>query len=429
MESKEIAKIEFIKGREILDCRGHPTIEVDVYTDNGVIGRADAPAGKSRGTYEAVEKRDNDHRYGGLGVKKAVNIVNEIINPLLKGLEITNQRNLDYTMIEADGTPDKSKFGGNTMVATSIAIAKAAAASLSIPLYRYVGGPNACVLPVPMFLYLCGGKISHTDLDIQELSASPTGAKNFSEALRMGSEVYYKLGEILSKKYSKYSLNTGDEGSFSPKGLIDPRDGYELILQAIEEAGYGGKFVLAMDAAATSFYDHKSKKYLYMSKKISKEQLMSEYEDLVKTFHIRSIEDPFEENDFEGTAEITKKLGIQIVGDDLFVTNKNRLKKGVEAHAGNTILFKVNQVGTLTEALETADTAMKNGYSILASERSGQTEDNWLADVTVGLNAGQIKNGTTTRSERVSQFNQLLRIEEELGLRAVFAGKKYNKFL
>jgi enolase len=421
--------IENVKAREILDSRGNPTIEVDVITKSGYVGRADAPAGKSRGTFEAFELRDGGSRYNGMGVRKAVNNVNEIISKALIGLDVTDQRNIDYTLIELDGTPNKSRLGGNAIVATSIAAAKAAALSLGIPLYRYIGGTNSYILPVPMFLYICGGKLAATDLDFQELSVLPIGARNFSDALRMGTEVYHKLGELLAKKYSKYSLNTGDEGSFSPPGLKDPRDGFDIILKAIEELGYTDYFVLAIDAAANSFYDPNTHRYLYMGKKITKEDLFEEYVNLAKSYPLRSIEDPFEENDFESTAQLTKKLNIQIVGDDLFVTNKERLIKGINTGAGNALLFKVNQVGTLSEALETASVATKNGYSIIVSERSGQTEDTWLADVAVGLNAGQLKNGAPTRSERVAQFNQLIRIEEELGSRAIYAGKLHNPFI
>ncbi|MEM3829505.1 MAG: phosphopyruvate hydratase [Conexivisphaerales archaeon] len=427
---KESEVISKVKAREILDSRGNPTIEVDVFTNFGHMGRADAPAGKSRGTYEAVEMRDGDYtRYKGLGVRNAIKIVNEIFNNMLSGQEVTSQRSIDYLMIEADGTEDKSRYGGNTMVATSIAVAKAAANSIGIPLYKYLGGPNAYVIPVPMFLYICGGKLAATDLDFQELSAMPVGAKNFSEALQMGSEVNHELGELLSKKYSKYSLNTGDEGTFSPPGLADPAEGFEIILKAIEECGYSDKFVLAMDAAANSLFDRKTHKYNYRGKAIDKEDLMVEYENLAKSYPLKSIEDPFEENDFESTAELTKTLGIQIVGDDLFVTNIKRLRRGIEEGAGNAILFKINQIGTLTEALDAARFATYNGYNIVVSERSAQTEDTWLAHISVALNAGQLKNGAPVRGERVAQFNELLRIEEELGQQGKYAGKFYNKFL
>ena len=419
-------KIKSVKAREVLDCRGEPTIEVDVITEGGALGRADAPAGRSRGKYEAFEIRDGGKRYGGRGVQKAVKIVNEIIAPMLKGMDVRQQREIDYTMIEYDGTENKSKLGGNAMVATSWAVAKAAANALSLPLYRYIGGVNSYILPVPMFLYVCGGKLAATDLDFQEFSVMPIGAKTFAEAMRMGSEVYHTLGRLLAKKYGKYSLNTGDEGSYSPPRVDDPREIFEVILKAIEEEGYSNDFILASDAASTHMYNERTGKYRYRGKEISREELMDLYEDLVKTYPLRSIEDPLHEDDFEGHAELTKRLRIQIVGDDLFASNVKRLEEGIKVGAANAVLLKVNQIGTLTEALETASYANRNRYSVLVSERSGQTEDTWLADLAVAINAGQIKNGAPTRSERVAQFNQLLRIEEELGETAKYAGRNYR---
>ena len=419
--------IRDIRAREILDSRGDPTIEVDVLTYSGALGRADAPAGRSRGTYEAFEMRDGGQRYHGLGVRKAVDTVNHAIAPMLKDIDVREQRKIDQVLVERDGTENKSKFGGNAITAISWATAKAAASSLSLPIYRYIGGANAHVLPVPMFLYICGGKLAATDFDFQEFNAMPIGAKNFAEAMRMGSEVYHTLGRLLVKKYGKYSLNTGDEGSFSPPGPNDPRDAYDIILKAIEEEGYEKEFILALDAAATHLYEIRSKKYRYMGKKITREQLMDVYENLAGSYPLKSVEDAFYENDYEAFVEITKRLDIQIVGDDFFVSNTKRLLKGIKMGAANTILLKVNQIGTLTEALDTASCASKNGYGVLVSERSAQTEDTWLADLTVGLNAGQIKNGAPTRSERVAQFNQLLRIEEELGKSATYAGRNFRR--
>jgi len=419
--------IREVKGREVLDSRGNPTVEVDVITQGGVLGRADTPAGRSRGTYEAFEIRDGGRRYGGLGVQKAVKIVNDAIAPMLKGMDVREQREIDYRMIRHDDTENKSKLGGNAMVATSWAVAKAAANALSLPLYRYIGGSNAHVLPVPMFLYICGGKLAATDFDFQEFNVMPVGAKTFAEAMCMGCEVYHTLGSMLAKKYGKYSLNTGDEGSFSPPGPSDPKEAYEIILKAIEEQGYQDDFILALDAAATHMYDDKKRRYRYRGKEITREELIEIYEDLVKTYPLRSIEDPLNEDDYEGFAEITKRLNIQIVGDDFFASNVKRLQKGVEMHAANTLLLKVNQVGTLTEALETATCANRNGYGVLVSERSAQTEDPWLADLAVAINAGQIKNGAPVRSERVAQFNQLIRTEEELGKSARYAGRDFRK--
>jgi len=419
--------VQNIRAREVLDSRGHPTIEVDVMTEGGVLGRADTPAGRSRGTYEAFEMRDGGRRYHGLGVQKAVNMVNRVVAPLLKGMNVREQRKIDQALIERDGTENKSKIGGNAITATSWAVAKAAASSLCLPIHRYIGGSNAHVLPVPMFLYICGGKLAATDFDFQEFDAMPIGAENFAEAMRMGSEVYHSLGGMLAKKYGKHSLNTGDEGSFSPPGPSDPREAYDMILKAIEEEGYERDFILALDAAATHMYEARSKKYRYMGKKITREKLMDVYEELVRTYPLRSIEDAFYEDDFEAFAEITKRLDIQIVGDDFFVSSIKRLLKGIQMGAANTVLLKVNQIGTLTEALDTASCATRNGYGVLVSERSAQTEDTWLADLSVGINAGQIKNGAPVRGERVAQFNQLLRIEEELGKSARYAGKNFRR--
>ncbi len=419
-------KIKEVRAREILDCRGDPTIEVDVITKGEAVGRADTPSGRSRGKYEAYEIRDNDRRYGGMGVRKAVKTVNEVIAPILRGMDVRDQREIDYAMVNCDGTEYKSKLGGNCMVATSLATAKAASNSLGLSLYRYIGGSNSFILPVPMFLYICGGELAATDFDFQEFNAMPIGAKTFSDAIQMGSEVYHTLGKMLAKKYGKYALNTGDEGSFSPPGVSNPEEAYEMILKAIEEEGYSGDFILALDAASTHMYNSKTGKYIFRGKEISRTELLDIYENLVKKYPLRSIEDPFYEDDFEGFVEITKRLDIQVVGDDFFVSNIKRLIKGVEVHAANSVLLKVNQIGTLTEALETASYAHRNGYSVLVSERSAQTEDTWLADLAVAINSGQIKNGAPTRSERVAQFNQLLRIEEDLGRNARYAGRNYR---
>jgi len=418
--------IRSVRAREILDSRGDPTVEVDVLTEAGVRGRADAPAGRSRGSHEAFEMRDGGARFHGLGVQKAVHTVNKTIASLLEGMDVREQRKIDQAMVKCDGTKTKSRIGGNAITATSWAVAKAAARALSLPVHRYIGGSNSHVLPVPMFLYICGGKLAATDFDFQEFNAMPVGAGSFSEAMRMGSEVYHTLGKILAKKYGKYSLNTGDEGSFSPPGPRDPRAAYDMILKAIEEEGYEKDFILAMDAAATHMYDPRTRTYMYMGKKITREKLADVYEQLVKTYPLKSIEDPFQEDDFEAFAELTKRLGIQIVGDDFFVSNVERLSKGMRMGAANTVLLKVNQIGTLSEALDTASCATRGGYAVLVSERSAQTEDTWLADLTVAINAGQIKNGAPVRSERVAQFNQLLRIEEELGT-SNYAGRNFRR--
>ncbi len=420
-------KIRLVRAREILDSRGSPTLEVDIVSEGGAMGRADVPSGRSRGSHEAFELRDGGSRYAGKGVLAAAKNVNEIIGPRLKGMDVRNQREIDSTMLELDGTEQKSKLGGNSLVGVSLAVAKTGANALGLPLYRYVGGSHVHTLPVPMMILINGGKLAATDLDFQEFSVMPIGARTFSEALRLSTEVYFKLGEQLAKR-SKYSLNVGDEGAYSPPGMEDPHEAFDALLKAVETLGYEDKFILAMDAAATHLYNNETGKYHLIGKEISRERLMDLYEDLTQVFPLRSIEDPFSEDDFEGFVEITRVLGnVQIVGDDLFVTKAARIKKGIEANAANAILWKINQVGSLTEALDVAQYSIKNGYSIVASERSGQTEDTWLADLTVAIGAGQLKNGAPCRSERTAQFNQLLRIEEELGKAAIYAGTNYRK--
>jgi len=419
-------EIKEIKAREVLDCRGNPTVEVDVITMEGVLGRADVPSGRSTGKYESFELRDGGDRYHGKGVLKAVRNVNEIIAPALKGKDVTKQREIDELMIELDGTENKSKIGANAIVGVSLAVAKAAANALRIPLYRYVGGLNAHVLPVPILDLIEGGMLAASDLDFQEHQVMPVGAKSFSEAIRMGLEVYHELGKILVKKWGKCSLNVGVEGGYTPYGMKDPGEAFDAELEAIEELGYGDKFVLSLDCAASHLYNRKTGKYTLMGKEITREELMDFYEDLVSSYPLQSIEDPLEEEDFEGFAELTRTLNIQIVGDDLFVTNMKRLRKGIELGAANALLLKVNQIGTLSEAVDAAELAFRNGYGVQVSERSGQTEDTWLADLAVGLNAGQIKTGVT-RSERTAQYNQLFRIEEELGDKAKYAGKKFRR--
>ena len=419
MESFEIKEV---KAREILDCRGNPTVEVDVVTKGCSLGRAQVPSGRSTGKYEAFELRDGNSRYHGMGVLKAVKNVNEIIAPALKGKDVTKQREIDEIMIKLDGTKNKSRLGANAIVGVSLAIAKAAANALKLPLYKYIGGLNAHVLPVPVLNLIEGGLLAASDLDFQEHQVMPIGAKSFSEAIRIGMEVYHELGKILVKKYGKHSSNVGVEGGYTPPGMKDPREAFDAELKAIEELGYNDKFVLSLDCAATHLYNRKTQKYNLMGKEITREELIDFYKDLVSVYPLKSIEDPLEEEDFEGFAELTKILNIQIIGDDLFATNMERLRKGINMGAANAILLKVNQIGTLSEALDVAELAFKSGYGVQVSERSGQTEDTWLADLTVGLNAGQIKTGIT-RSERIANYNQLLRIEEELGNKAEYAGK------
>ncbi|MEM2079094.1 MAG: phosphopyruvate hydratase [Nitrososphaerota archaeon] len=422
LDRSEAFKIKEVKAREILDCRGEPTVEVDVLTSGGFLGRASVPSGRSTGKYEAFELRDGGHRDLGKGVLKAVKNVNEIIAHVLKGKDVRNQREIDELLIELDGTENKSKLGANAIVGVSLAVAKAAAEALGVPLYRYIGGPNACILPVPFMNLINGGKLAATELDFQEHIVVPVGAKSFSEAIRMGTEVYYKLGEVLAEKWGRHSLNVADEGGYTPPGMKDPREALDIELKVIEELGYKDKFVLGLDVAASHLYNEKTKRYTLMGKEISREALMDFYEELVSAYPVKSIEDPLEQDDFEGFAELTRSLGIQIIGDDLFVTNMRRLEKGIMTKAANAMLLKVNQVGSLSEALDAAQFAFRNGYAVQVSERSGQTEDTWLADITVGLNAGQIKTGAPCRSERTAQYNQLLRIEEELGRAAKYAG-------
>jgi enolase len=419
-------EIKSIKAREIIDCRGTPTVEVDVTTSGGVLGRADVPVGRSRGRYEVYELRDGGKRYAGLGVLKAVKNVNEIIASKLKGMDIRKQMVIDRAMIELDGTENKARLGGNAIIGVSLAVAKAATNALNLPLYRYVGGPRAHILPVPLLNYINGGKLAATDLDFQEHIIMPVGAKTFSEAMVMGIEVYFLLGKMLAKKYNKYVLNTADEGGYTPP-MTDPREALDAELAAIEELGYEDYFVLGLDVAANSLHDKKQKTYRLMGKNLSRGKFMDYMEDLAKQYKLASIEDPLHEDDFEGFAELTKSLDAQIIGDDLFVTNINRLKRGIEMGAADTLLWKVNQVGTLTEALDAAYCAFRHGYGVQVSERSGQTEDTWLADMAVALNAGQIKTGAPCRSERTAKYNQLFRIEEELGSAAKYAGRNFRK--
>jgi len=422
-------RIREVIGREILDCRGEPTIEVDIRTEGGLLGRADAPVGRSTGEHEAQELRDEDEtsRYFGRGVLNAVQKVNRIIGPALKGRSVSKQREIDELLVKLDGTKNRSNLGANALTAVSIATAKAAALSLGLPLYQHIGGVNARVLPVPFLNLINGGKLAATELDFQEHMIVPLGAKTFSEAIRIGTEVYFELGRMLAKKWGKHALNVADEGGYTPPGMRDPREAFDAELKAIEELGYEDRFVLALDAAASHLYNKKTGKYTLMMKEVAKEELIDFYEHLVASYPVQSIEDPFHQEDFESFATLTKSLDIQIIGDDLFVTNPERISRGIHVGAANALLLKVNQVGTLSESLTAAQLAFRNNYGVQVSERSGQTEDTWLADLSVALNAGQIKTGAPCRSERTAQYNQLLRIEEELGTAARYAGKDFRK--
>jgi len=355
-------------------------------------------------------------------VLTAVENINDKIAPELEGHDVTKQRTIDNRLIDLDGTKRKSALGGNAIAGVSLAVMKAGAVAQNTPLYRYIGGADSHVLPVPFFALIEGGELAATDLAFQEHQIVPTGTKSFSEAIRVSAEVYYELGEILTEEWGKGSLNVGYEGGYTPAGMEDPRDAFEAELSAIDELGYGGTFGLAIDAAATHFYDKESETYSLMGREMTTGELIEFYEDLVSAYPIVSIEDPLVETDYEGFAELTESVDIQIIGDDLFVTNPERVREGIDASAANSLLLKVNQVGTVSEALKAARMATRNGYTVQVSERSGQTADTWLADLAVGLDAGQIKTGVS-RSERTEQYNRLLAIESDLGESATYGGE------
>jgi len=417
--------ISDIHAREILDSRGNPTIEVDVELENGVRGRAAVPSGASTGEHEAVELRDGDKsRYLGKGVLNAVEHVNGTLAEELTGYDAIDQLTIDHMMIEMDGTPNKGKLGANAILGVSLAVAKAAAQSLKLPLYRYIGGTNARYLPVPMMNILNGGKHADNNVDLQEFMAVPVNAESFTEALRMGAEVFHSLKSVLHKK--GYNTAVGDEGGFAPS-LKSNEEAVEVILEAVSKAGYepGRDVFLALDPASSEFFDNG--KYVFSkSDKSSKtpEQMVRYYEDWVKKYPIISIEDGMAENDWDGWKIMTDVLGgkIQLVGDDLFVTNTEFLSKGIEKGVANSILIKVNQIGTLSETLDAIEMAKRAGYTSVVSHRSGETEDATIADIAVATNAGQIKTGSASRTDRIAKYNQLLRIEEELGNQAVYAG-------
>ncbi|MDQ1736392.1 MAG: enolase, partial [Pseudonocardiales bacterium] len=419
--TSEVASIEAVGAREILDSRGNPTVEVEVALDDGTLARAAVPSGASTGAFEAVELRDGGSRYNGKGVQKAVNAVLDDIGPELLGFEASEQRLVDAALIDLDGTPDKSKFGANAILGVSLAVAKAAASSADLPLFRYLGGPNAYLLPVPMLNILNGGAHADSNVDVQEFMIAPIGAPTFAEGLRQGAEVYHALKSVLKAK--GLSTGLGDEGGFAPS-LESNRTALDVIAEAVEQAGLklGTDIVFAMDVAATEFYSDGSYRFEGASK--TSEQLVAYYQDLVANYPIVSIEDPMSEEDWDGWISLTAELDevIQIVGDDLFVTNPQRLAKGISTGAANALLVKVNQIGTLTETLDAVDLAHRSGYRCMMSHRSGETEDTTIADLAVATNCGQIKTGAPARSERVAKYNQLLRIEEELDDAARYAG-------
>jgi enolase len=407
-------KIQKIHAREILDSRGNPTIEVDVFTPKG-FGRASVPSGASTGTNEALELRDEDpNRYGGKGVLTAVKNVNTIIQKELLGLDVRNQREIDELMIELDETDNKSNLGANAILGVSMAVAKAAADSLNIPLYRYFGGSNAFTLPVPTMNVLNGGKHAGNELAIQEFMIQPKGAETFYEAIQMGAEIYHVLGKLLEKKYGRSSTNVGYEGGYAPK-MSESIEALDALIQAIEEAGYTDTEVtIGLDAAASEFYEDEL--YTIDGKKLTAPELMDYYIELVNTYPILSIEDPFYEEAFEDFEALTNELwDTIIVGDDLFVTNIERLSKGVDMGAGNALLLKINQIGTLSEAFDAASMASRNGYTVIVSHRSAETEDTTISDLSVAIGAEMIKTGAPARGERTAKYNQLLRIEEDLG--------------
>ena len=421
-----------IHARQILDSRGNPTLEVDVVTQTGTLGRAAVPSGASTGKYEAVELRDNDQgMYMGKGVLKAVHNINTVLNEELNGAYIMDQTSIDRAMLALDGTANKSNLGANAILGVSLACAKAAAEESGIPLFKYIGGVNANVLPIPMMNILNGGSHADNKIDIQEFMVMPVGAKSFSEGLRMGTEVFHHLKEVLKSK--GHSTNVGDEGGFAPN-LGSNEEAIETVLMAIEKAGFkpGDDMHIALDAASSEFYNAESNLYEFESTGVKKtsSEMVSYWKDWTDKYPILSIEDGLDEDDWKGWSELTAAVGdkVQIVGDDLFVTNTERLKRGIEEKSANSILVKVNQIGSLTETINAVDMANRASFTSVMSHRSGETEDNTIADLAVALNTGQIKTGSASRSDRMAKYNQLLRIEEILGDSAIYLGRDF-KFL
>jgi len=416
-----VALIDTVHAREILDSRGNPTVEVEVLLEDGTSSRAAVPSGASTGAFEAAELRDGGKRYLGKGVEKAVDFVNDEIAPAVIGFDAQDQRFVDQEMLDLDGTKNKSRLGANAILGVSLAVARAAAESADLSFFRYIGGPTAHTLPVPMMNILNGGAHADTNVDVQEFMIAPIGAESFRESLRWGAEIYHTLKGVLKKR--GLATSVGDEGGFAPN-LDSNRAALDLILEAIEAAGFkpGKDIALAMDVAATEF--HKDGKYAFEGKQKSADEMIAYYTELVNAYPIVSIEDPLDEDDWDGWTKMTSELGtkIQIVGDDLFVTNPERLAKGIKHGSANAMLVKVNQIGTLTETLDAVSLAHRNSYRTMMSHRSGETEDTTIADLAVALECGQIKTGAPARSERVAKYNQLLRIEEELDESALYAG-------
>jgi enolase len=428
----KMSYIVSVHARQILDSRGNPTVEADVITESGIIGRAAVPSGASTGTHEAVELRDGGKAYLGKGVTKAVANVNTRIAEALVGESVFQQREIDSILLELDGTENKKKLGANAILAVSLAAAKAGAQAAGLPLYRYVGGTNARTLPIPLMNILNGGAHADNKIDFQEFMIVPVGADTFSDGLRMGVEIFHHLKKVLKAK--GYSTNVGDEGGFAPE-IKSNEEAIETVLKAIETAGYkpGEQVKIAMDAAASEFYDAKKKKYIFHksdNKVLTSEEMVDYWAKWVKKYPIISIEDGLAEDDWKGWKLLTESVGskCQLVGDDLFVTNVKRLNEGIKNNIANSILVKVNQIGSLTETIDTVDLAHRNRYTSVMSHRSGETEDTTIADLAVALNCGQIKTGSASRSDRMAKYNQLLRIEEELGEEAFYPGKGYRFF-
>jgi len=424
-----MSNIEIVHARQILDSRGNPTLEVEVVTSEGAFGRAAVPSGASTGAHEAVELRDGGDRWMGKGVSRAVDNVNTILNDELNGFDVTEQRLIDQVMIDIDGTENKENLGANAILGVSLAVAKAAAESVRQPLYRYIGGSNVAMLPVPMMNILNGGSHADNKIDIQEYMVMPVGADTFSEGLRMGTEIFHSLKSVLREK--GHSTNVGDEGGFAPN-LKSNEEGVEFVLRAIEKAGYkpGDDVLLAFDAAASEFYDKKRGIYRFDStgEEMNGEEMVDFWDKWSKKYPIVSIEDGIDEDDWDSWKLLTDRIGkeIQLVGDDLFVTNVSRLAHGIEKGIANSILVKVNQIGTLSETIDAVEMAHNAGYSSVMSHRSGETEDTTIADLSVALATGQIKTGSASRSDRIAKYNQLLRIEEELGEMAIYKGASFR---
>lgn len=418
-------KISTLKAREIIDCRGFPTVEVEVWVDDVMVGRADVPAGRSTGKREALDLRDGGKRWGGQGTRRAVGNVLEVIRPALIGWDPRDQRAIDAELCRLDGTPNKSKLGANAISGVSLAVARAGAHLSNLPLYKYVNA-NAHVIPVPLVNLINGGKLTSNDLEIQEFILMPVGARDLLEGLQICYEINLLLRDLIVDKYGKIAANVGDEGGFAPpmSGVTAPM---EMLSRAVKASGYADKIVYGLDAAASHWYDWDKKVYRMEGEQMTRDDVIAMYQKLCSQYPIGSIEDPLMEDDFEGFALVTKKLeGVQIVGDDLFTTNSEHIQKGVQMGAANAVLWKFNQVGTLTEAFDAADHAYRSGYGVQVSERSGETEDTSIADLAVAINAGQIKTGTT-RSERTAKYNQLLRIAEELGSQAYYPGRNFRR--